>query len=127
MDAGAKGVGVREDAAETDRHGRSPRTRVDELRAVGTREGTLGQVVAIEVEEARGERQGAGVRTEGRSGGRGVRAEANRAAVNDGRTRVGVGTREDEDAHAGLLHVTFTEDVVGEGDGVDRIDRQGRA
>ena len=127
LDAGAKGVGVREDAAETDRHGRSPRTRVDELRAVGTREGTLGQVVAIEVEEARGERQGAGVRTEGRSGGRGVRAEANRAAVNDGRTRVGVGTREDEDAHAGLLNVTFTEDGVGEGDGVDRIDRQGRA
>ena len=127
LDAGAKGVGVRKDAAETDRHGRSPRTRVDELRAVGTREGTLGHVVAIEVEEARGERQGAGVRTEGGSGGRGVSAEANRAAVDDGRARVGVGTREDEDAHAGLQNVAFTEDVVGEGDGVDRIDRQSRA
>ena len=98
---------------------------IDDLRAVDTREGTLGHVVAIEVEEARGERQGAGVRAEGGVRRRRIGAEANRAAVDDGCTGVSVRTREDEDAHAGLLNVTFAQDVVGEGDGIDRVDRQG--
>ena len=128
LDVRGEGIGVRRDAAQADRdHGGGGAGVDDDAGGGGAADATTGQAVAVEVEDAARHDEVTGVRAERGSRGGGVGQETDGAAVDDGLTRIGVRTGQGEDAHAGLLHVAFADDLVGEGDVVDAVDREGRA
>ena len=128
LDVGGEGVGIGREAAEADGDDGGRRARVDDDAAGGgAADAAAGEAEAVQVERAAGDHELARVGAErgGRRGGVGQEAEG--AAVDDCLARVGVGAREGQDPHAGLLDVAFADDLVGEGDVVDAVDRQGGA
>ena len=128
LDVRGEGIGVRSDAAQADRdHGGGAAGVDDDAGGGGAADATTGQAVAVEVEGAARHDEFTGVSAERGVRGGGVGQETDGAAVDDGLTRIGVRTGQGEDAHAGLLHVAFADDLVGEGDVVDAVDREGRA
>ena len=126
LDVRGKGVGIGGDTALTDRdHGGGAAGVDDDASGGGAADTTTGQAEAVQVEGAGGDNQFTRVGTERGSRGGGVGQETDGAAVDDGLASVGVGTREREHAHTRLLHVAFADDLVGQGDVVDAVDRQG--